>query len=176
MLQNKLINKTIEKYSKLKGFDVEFNKLKTDLVNFCVNYIKGLYPQEVFDYKTRGYAKKQGDLYFWSHGGVAGVSDKEFISAHEFFNVSEIPLATFDLPFLCDSYCFTDYKDDYRSKFREDFSDFIKGFEERYTEMVKYATKCAKSLRILKKILKHPEATLTSIKNNYSELYTLIKS
>lgn len=42
--------------------------------------------------------------------------------------------------------------------------------------MIKYATKCAKSLRILKKILKHPEATLTSIKNNYSELYTLIKS
>lgn len=176
MLQNKLIEKTIEKYSKLKGFDVEFNRLKADLVNFCVNYIKDLYPQEVFDYKTGGYVKKQGDIYFWSHSCVDGISDEKFTNAYEFFDIANIPLSAFNLPFLCDSYCFTDYKDDRRSKFRKDFSDFVKGFEERYIEMVKYATKCSKSLRILKKILKHPEATLTSIKNNYSELYTLIKS
>ena len=47
---------------------------------------------------------------------------------------------------------------------------------EKFANLILFAYECSKKLRALRSVLSKKEATLTSIKENYIELYNLIKS
>ena len=182
MLQTSLINSTVDKYRKLKNFDAEVNRLKQDLANYCNNYIKSYYPERVFTAlakDTKGIIIKQREIDFWYRdlSKIPGLDSSIVSIATEFFyDIRKIPVASSQLlPFFFDAEDIV-YDGEKNRKFREEFPEFTKTFMEKFANLILFAYECSKKLRALRSVLSKKEATLTSIKENYIELYNLIKS
>lgn len=184
MLQNKVIKETIKKYIKLKGFDTEFNKLKDDLVNYCVDYIKSTVPQEIQDLAASGKTKSviyQEDLYLYYYYSQkllgTGSNISKYRAADKYFNLCVFEFKKYSLPRFFDLEDITGAGDTEEGKaFRKEYKEFVKTFKEKYLTLVDYAYEKTKKLEALEKVLLNEKATLTTIKANYIELYNLIKS
>ena len=184
MLQNKVIKGTIKKYIKLKGFDTGFNKLKDDLIKYCVDYIKSEIPQEIQDLATSGKTKSviyQEDLYlyyYYAHKILeTGSNISKYRSADKYFNLCAFDLKKYSLPRFFDLEDITGAGDTEEGKaFRKKYKEFVKTFKEKYLALVDYAYEKTKKLEALENVLSNEKATLTTIKANYIELYNLIKS
>ena len=181
MIQTSLIDSTLEKYRKLKNFDAEIDKLRQELATYCINYIKSYYPENIFTLLAKGSKSMipQRDIDFWYRdvSVLPGLDSSIISTASEFFysKIRKIPMSSHKLPLFFtaeDIICGTEEC----KNFREKFPEFTKTFIEKYTALVLFAYDCAKRLRMLRTVLANQEATLTSIKENYIELYNLIKS
>ena len=182
MLQTSLINSTVDKYRKLKNFDADVDKLKQDLANYCNDYIKSYYPERVFAAlakDTTGIIIKQREIDFWYRdiSKIPGLDSSIVSIATEFFyDIRKIPVAlSLPLPFFFTAEDIV-FDGEENKAFREKFPEFTKIFKEKFANLILFAYECSKKLRAIRSVLSEKEATLTSIKENYIELYNLIKS
>lgn len=182
MLQGSIVVSTLGKYRTLKNFDAEINNLMQDLVNCCVDYINGYFPKDVIEKAKLGPSnvlRLQRDLdiyYCYDLSKFKKLNRAAFNEAAEYFpTIRNIPLGAQNLPLFVDSSTIFSSGEDH-DKFAAEFPEFIKMFKDKYSEMVLRAQKYSQKLKALSKVLSSKEATLTLIKENYPELYNLIKS
>lgn len=182
MIQNSVINRTIKKYIKLKGFDVEFNKLKNDLVTYCVDYIKSHVPQEILDLASAGNKvivyQSDVNIYRWDAKGIIkGLAETEYSTASEYFGIDTLEFKKYSLPHFFSVSDLSKLRDKEKSEeFVKNYSDFVETFKEKYLALIKYAAEAGRKANRIKVVLSNSTATLTLIKENYRELYNLIKS
>jgi hypothetical protein len=182
MLQRDLINDTLEKYRKLKNFDVEIDKLLQEVTDCCESYINSIFPKEVLEQakKSSSVLRLQDDIniYYYYTPPFKGITTEMIRLAGDFFpKTTTIPLQSLSLPLLFSSYdLFSSRNDSCGVEFRKRHPEFIKNFGEKYSKMIECACKYSKKLVALRTVLSSKEATLTRIKENYPELYNLIKS
>lgn len=183
MLQTSLIDSTLDKYRKLKKFDASVNKLKQDLANYCIDYIRSYYPEKVFTAlagDSLNVMIKQGDVDFW-YRDISKIPrlnrSISFLVSEFFYDIRKIPILSsgYTLPYFFDD---TDilFDSEKNVEFRKMFPEFVKNFMEKFADLMLFAYECSKKLKALKDTLSEKEATLTSIKLNYPELYNLIKA
>lgn len=182
MLQRDLVNDTLGKYRKLKNFDAEIDKLLQEVTDCCKDYINSVFPKEVLEQakNSSSVLRLQDDLnvyYYYTLPFKEITTDMVRLAADFFPKTDTIPLRSLDLPLLFSSYdLFSSRNDASGAEFRKRHPEFIKNFGEKYTKMIKRAYEYSKKLVALRTVLMSKEATLTRIKENYPELYNLIKS
>ena len=167
MIDKKLRDKAIKAYRALKSCDAIVQKQKTEIEDYCENYISSVYPKEIFDLVPTGYLKKQDSICFryWSQPLK---SRPEFITTYfDCWSDLVIDLEKRKLPYL-----FSEFDS---AELKKEHPEFAKELGEKITNFLDTVQGFAQSMKAIEDILTLPNMNLRELKANFSELYKLIK-
>lgn len=180
MINRTLIKETVDKYIAQRKMAAAVGAKNKELVDFCVDFIKSYYTQELFDFYKEDKAKggsgprvtnDQGDLTFgyWDldtkSSGITDVVVKDMSGARRYFpSALSLKLSAFGLPEFFDG------------PYSELPKEFLIPFKEKVTALAIQINNCMEEINALNDTLMDPGMTITSIKKEYPELYQLIKS
>ena len=179
MINRTLIRETLGKYVAQRNMVAAVDDKNKKIVDFCVDYIKANYTQDLINFYNEDKTKLREDRLtldqedvsfgYWelesSKSEITSVPIEDRYEANKYFSGAfTLSLKSFGLPRFFSGSAWTDLPE-----------DFLKPFKEKVTGLVVQVNACMKEISALEKTLMDPTMTLTSVKKDYPELYNLIK-